>query len=101
MMTIESITESGTFRFGSFVSSASGAEASHPVRPWTVKTTASEEGPAPAGIAGRIEDVERDAGPGGRVEEPEDREAQDDGSISRPPVTTMKLVESLIPSHCR
>ena len=41
MRMIDSITDSGTFRFGSFVSSAKGADASHPVRPWTENTTAS------------------------------------------------------------
>ena len=78
MRTIESITESGTFRFGSFVSSANGADASHPVRPWTVNTTARSE-PAGRRDHRRIEDVKCDAGrTGRRDQEPEDRQPHDD-----------------------
>src|SRR5437762_1769762 len=40
-MMIESITDRGVLRLGSLVSSASGAAASHPVRPWTPSTIAS------------------------------------------------------------
>src|ERR1700684_2898825 len=40
-MQIDSIVARGTFRFGSRVSSASGAAPSQPVRPWMENTTAS------------------------------------------------------------
>src|SRR6266508_6052917 len=40
-MVMESITDRGTLRLGSLVSSARGAAASHPVRPWTDSTIAS------------------------------------------------------------
>ena len=98
--TIERITESGTFRFGSLVSSARGAEASHPVRPWTVSTTASRNVP-PAGIsAGLKTSSEMPGDPGGGTRNPKIA-SPSTMMISRPPVTTMKLVEGLIPSHCR
>ena len=43
MIAIEAIVARGTLRRGFSVSSASGTAASQPVRPCTVKTTASDE----------------------------------------------------------
>src|SRR5579862_170971 len=98
MITIDRYTDSGTLRFGSVVSSASGAAASQPVRPWTEKTTARANDEKPSHLLGSKTNTVTPPGPG--LMKPEIARSRTI-SISRPPVTTSHLADSFRPRICK
>src|SRR5215467_3495193 len=95
---IEMITDRGTFRLGSRVSSASGAAASHPVSPWTERTTASAK-PDRAILLLKLK-TPREMPPGPGLANPVIARAST-MSISAAPSTTTVLAEILIPRYWR
>jgi hypothetical protein len=93
-MAIESITDRGTLRLGSLVSSARGAAASHPVRPWTESTTASVKPDRASLLPKSKTDSENPPGPG--LAKPEMARASTI-RISAPPRISSALAESSMP----
>ena len=92
------ITDLGTFRLGSRVSSASGAAASQPVRPCTDRTTASAK-PDRAILLPKL-NTPSETPPGPGLAKPVIARAST-MSISVAPSTTTVLVEIRIPRYCR
>ncbi len=94
MMVIDAITEIGTLRRGSLVSSASGAAASQPVSPWTENTIASVKPESAAMLAGLNTCSETPPSPGWRKP---DRASRNTMPISKEPAISMARAEILIP----
>src|SRR6266513_4579852 len=95
---MEMITDLGTFRLGSRVSSASGAAASQPVSPWTDRTTASAK-PDRAILFPKLK-TPSETPPGPGLANPVIARAST-MSISAAPSTTTVLTEILIPRYWR